>query len=293
MLAAVSVVRQVARAAGTDPLPPGSEAEREAARRLVEWLRARGDDAVVTPRRAALSVWGWGAAAAAVGSLASVASGWAGAAVAALGLAVIAAWSVPGRRETRDIAVAPGADIVVVARYGSEREPSPVRREWLAACAAVVIAAAAARARGVDGLALGAAQLVPTLALLAAAGAALDRALAGWPAPGEAAAIAVAVHDELAARPPRTLSPGLLLHGRGLPRLRHAVVLEILPRGSGARASHPQLRAAAERAGEALAIEPTALPRPGRLTVRVGGADAERAIDVALAVVDALDASLT
>src|SRR5438093_1026515 len=75
MLARVSVVRQVARTAGSEVRPPGSAAERDAARRLAAWLRARGDAAEVRTRQArpqAPAATGIGAAVAAAGSLLSV-----------------------------------------------------------------------------------------------------------------------------------------------------------------------------------------------------------------------------
>src|ERR1700742_1614555 len=119
MLAAVSVLSQVARAAGTEVRPPGSEAERAAAARLAGWLRARGDAAEGRPRRArpqARAAAGIGAALSAAGSLLSVVSIPAALACAAVGALVVALeavgtasparWLFP-RRELADVFVAP------------------------------------------------------------------------------------------------------------------------------------------------------------------------------------------
>jgi hypothetical protein len=162
-------------------------------------------------------------------------------------------------------------------------------RWWLAGAAGAVLVAAVARALGAGGVLLGAVQLVPTLALLAGATAALDAGLAGW-GPGESAAtaVAVAVHDELAGRPPRDLMPALLLYAGPRPRLAAAAVLEIRP-GAGLRAGDARLAAAAARATEALGASPPPLPRPPRGHVAIGADGDEAAVDLALAVADALD----
>jgi hypothetical protein len=319
MLAAVSVVSQVARAAGTEVRPPGSEAERAAARRLAAWLRARGDAAELRPRRArpqALAATGISAALGAAGSLLSVVSAPVALACAAVGALVVAleaagvaspARRVFPRRELTDVFVAPrvgdGAAlarraVLICAPFGSPRlglASARVERArwWLAGAAAAVLAACAARALGAGGLVLGAVQLVPTLALLAGAAAALDAGLAGWgPGEGVAAAVAAAVHDELAARPPRTLSPALLLYAGPRPRLSAAAVIEIRP-GAGLRAGDARLAAAAARAAGALGVTPPALPRPPRGHVAVGADGDEAAVDLALAVADAVDQATT
>jgi len=296
----VSVLSQVARAVGDEVRPPGSEAERAAARRLVAWLRARGDAAEVRPRRArpqARAATGVGAAIGAAGSLLSVVSAPAGLACAAAGALVVAveAADVAGpvrllfpRREIADVYVAPddvGRALVVCAAFGSPRLGlGRVPRRWLLGAAVLVLAACVARAAGAGGLWLGVVQLVPTIVLLAAVAAAIDAGLAGW-GPGErdAAAVAVAVHDELAARPPASLSPALLLYGTARPRLEAAVVLEIRP-GAGVTARDPAVR----RATDALGLPP---PRGGgrRGHVAVGAAGEEAAVDLALAIADALD----
>jgi hypothetical protein len=84
----------------------------------------------------------------------------------------------------------------------------------LALAALAVATSAAGRLAGVEGAALGAAQLVPTVALLLGAALAVEAALAraSQPAPGAAAAI------ELLARPlPERYSAGLVLYGGGGP----------------------------------------------------------------------------
>ncbi len=313
MLAAVSVVSQVARAAGTEVRPPGSEAERAAGQRLAAWLRARGDTAEVRPRRArpqALAAAAIGAAAGAAGSLLSVVSAPAALACAAVGAVVVALeaagvasparWPFP-RRELADVYVAPeGIEraLLVCAPFGSPRLGLAAGRVerwrwWLAGAAGLVLAACAARALGAGGVLLGAAQLVPTLALLAAVTAALDAGLAGWgPGEGAAAAVAAAVHDELAARPPHTLAPALLLYAGPRPRLAAAAVIEIQP-GAGLRAGDARLDPAAARAADALGVSPPPLPRPPRGHVAVGAEGEEAAVDLALAVADALDQAQT
>jgi hypothetical protein len=299
----VSVVRQVARTAGSEPRPPGSDAEREAARRLAAWLRARGDAAEVRTRRvrpAALGATGVGAAVAAAGSLVSVASPAAGVAGAAAALVVLALEAAglesPARLLFRQRAVADvvvgGRDrpvLLVCAGFGSGRLGWGARRRlgaWPVLVAAAVVAACVARALGAAGVWLGAAQLVPTLFELVVATAALDAGLAGW-GPGEAtaAAVAVAVHDELAARPPATLEPALLLHGDGRPRLDAAVKLEVRP-GAGVTARDP----AVERATEALGLPPPRR-RGGGIVIGTDAEDQETLVDLALAIVDALDQS--
>ncbi len=141
---------------------------------------------------------------------------------------------------------------------------------WLSLAALVVAAAAGARLGGVDALWLGVVQFVPTVALLVALAAAADFALSdvsdGASDPASGAAVALALHDELVARPPDELSACLLLVGasEGLPPTalrRHlkrerpdpanAVVLEFGPCGAGApvlSTRHPQLKAAAAAA---------------------------------------------
>jgi hypothetical protein len=156
-------------------------------------------------------------------------------------------------------------------------------RAWLALCALVVAGACALRLADVEGLWVGIVQLVPTIALIVAVAGATDVALSGF-SPGadhaSAAAVALAVFDELSREPPAALSPGLILYGggasgpaalrrelRGLAAER-TVVLEIGPCTGGKPAwatGHPQLRRAAQLAAQALRVpEPTRRPRRAR-----------------------------
>jgi hypothetical protein len=325
-----------------------TDAERRAAAWLHDELRAGGHEAWVEtvwlrPQWAASLLLG--ALLAAAGSLASVElplAGAAAAAVAALSLALDAAertgpLRLPFRRRaTQHVLTVPpdGVALIVSARYDAARRGlvlgerwRRVRnpRAWLAGCAAVVTAAAAARAAGVDTTWLGAVQLAPTIALMAAVAAAADIALAGWStgagAHASAAAVALAVYDELVREPPRALAPALLLYGGGpAGRRAHlrrekldAVLLELGPCAAGRpgwATRHPQLRAAAERAAAALG-RPAPRRRPARAAatgripaIRVAcdgapGDDAperaalDGAIDLALGIVDALDAELS
>jgi hypothetical protein len=146
-------------------------------------------------------------------------------------------------------------------------------RAWVALALAAVAVCAALRALDVEGLLLGLAQFVPTLALLGALAAAGDIAVSPVsPGAGDNASgvgVAVGLHAELTRNPPGALAPALLLYGAGeggppavrahLRRERlnreRVVVLELGPCGAGTPAyatAHPQLRAACERAAEAL-----------------------------------------
>ena len=158
-------------------------------------------------------------------------------------------------------------------------------RGWLALGALVVAGTSGARLAGIERPWLGAVQLVPTVVLIAALAAALDIALSEF-SPGadgaSAAAVALAVHDELVREAPAALVPGLLLYGAGASgphalraqlrreRLdpRRAVLLELGPCTGGTpawTARHPQLRARgrARRRG-ARARRRAARPRPPR-----------------------------
>jgi hypothetical protein len=199
---------------------------------------------------------------------------------------------------------------------------------WLAACAVAVAAAAAARLDGVDAVWLGALQLVPTVVLIAAVAAALDVATSEV-SPGadtaSAAAVACTIYDELTNDPPHALVPGLLLLGGGA-RPRYpagAVIVDIGPCSGGApawRTRHAQLARAVEQAAAALRIPaPPRRPHPvrgagRRPAVRIACLDgrglvprshqpddtpehtdhtaADRAIDLALGTIDALDGDL-
>ena len=223
------------------------------------------------------------------------------------------------------------------------RGPGP--RAWVALALGAVSVCAGLRALELEGSWLGPAQFAPTVALLGALAAAGDIAVSPVsPAAGDNAAgvgVAVALHAELSRNPPGALAPALLLYGAGdggppavrahlrrerLDRTR-VVVLELGPCGTGApayAATHPQLRAACERAAEALggaaraplrgasaaaAARGRRLPaawigaldadgivprsrQPSDTLEHLDPAAAEAVLDFALACVDALDVQL-
>jgi len=218
------------------------------------------------------------------------------------------------------------------------RAPGP--RTWVAVALLAVAVCAGLRALGLEGLWLGLAQFVPTAVLLGALAAAGDIAVSAVsPGAGDNAAgvgVALALHAELTRNPPAALGPALLLYGAGdggasavrahlrrerLDRTR-VVVLEFGPCGAGSpayAATHPQLRAACERAGAAQAplrgASAAAAARGRRLPAAwIGALDAAgiaprsrqpadtlehldpaaaaAVLDFALACVDALDADL-
>ena len=224
-----------------------------------------------------------------------------------------------------------GVPLTIAAAYDAPRRGLVLNERWrrwrpppavLPACGVVVAATAGARLAEVEAGWLGAVQLVPTVALLVALAAAADIALSGW-APGandnaSGVAVALALFDELAREPPRTLAPVLLLVGAGrtVPRAAkgyvEGVLLELGPCGLGRpalRARHPQAEAAAARASEGLGAREGGA-RPAAAGVRitcldergivprahqeddteVDDAALEAALDLALGVVDALDA---
>jgi hypothetical protein len=309
-----------------------TDAERRAAAALHDDLRARGHEAWVEARwvrpQSNLSLLAH-AALAVAGSLVSVAVPVAGAiaaAVAALSLAIEAAgFTAPlahllPRRATQHVLTVPPAGervtLIVSARYDAPRRgvaasarlrrlrallPAPPRA-WLALCAAAIAAAAAARANGTDAAWLGAVQLLPTLVSLAAVAAAADAMASGW-ADGandnaSGVAVALALHAELARRPPRELAPALLLHGAGVPgpqalrahlraerlRPRSAVVLEVGPSGDGAPARAPRRRLAR--------IPVLGVGATGTDPEHVDPATMDGVLDLALEIVDSLDAEL-
>src|SRR5262249_53534536 len=86
-------------------------------------------------------------------------------------------------------------------------------RPYYPLAALVVSACAAARVAGVDGVLLGAAQLIPTVALLLGAALAGDAALA----PTEPRAAATTAIELLDVQLPDRFSPGLVLYGGGVP----------------------------------------------------------------------------
>jgi hypothetical protein len=285
-----------------------TDAERRAAVWLRDDLRARGHEAEL---RTHWTRPNWAAAVAlatflgAGGSLLATAvplGGLIAAALGALGLAVEATGRVSplrwiGRRRATQNVFAPGADpdrieLLIAARYDAPRRGLVLNDRWrrfavrirsvravLAGCCAVVALCAAARLHGTDGTWVGIAQLVPTVALIAALAASLDIALSEF-SPGadtaSAAAAALAVHEELTRELPAELEPALLLIGAGEPgtrtlreHLRGAdprsiVLVELGPCTEGAvgwSARHDQLKAAATRAAEALELPPARRPR--------------------------------
>ena len=347
----------------------GTDAERRAALVLARDLAERGHRAW-TDTFWVRPAWAWpvvlAAALAAGGSLAAVAwplAGLIAAALAAVSLALEGAGltSPPRlltrRRATQNVVALPEphegeVTLLVCAPYDAPRRGLVLNdrwralaarlgdvRPWLAGCALVIAGAAAARLEGVDDTWLGAVQLVPTVVLIAALAAAVDVALSEFSpgaGPASAAAVALAVHEELAADP-EAMPVGLILYGAGasgphtlraqLRRERFdkraAVVLDLGPCTGGEpawRTRHPQLRHAAELAASALELEP-ARRRPravrgarGYPAVRIACLDergiaarshqpddtaeaadpaaAERAIDLALGIADAVAAEL-
>jgi hypothetical protein len=291
----------------------GTDAERRAAVWLARDVAGRGHPVwtdVVWLRPG----WAWPVALASLlaagGSLASVASPLAGliaAAVAALCLALEGAGLtsplrlLTRRRATQCVVSLPeeddGVTLIVTAPYDAPLRGLVLNdrwraaaarlgdvRPWLAGGALVIAGAAGGRLAGVDAAWLGVVQLVPTVVLIAALAAAVDIALSEFSpgaAPASAAAVALAVHEELAADA-GGLGAGLLLYGAGAagPQAlraqlrregtdgRRSVVLDIGPCTEGEpwwRTRHPQLRRAAQLAADALElVTPRRRPRPAR-----------------------------
>jgi hypothetical protein len=311
---------------------PCTDAERRAAGWLHDELRDAGHEAWVETHwmrpQWALSV----ALHATIGVVASVAAitaplvGLVAALVAAVSMGLEAA-GLPGllrlafpRRATQNVLTVPddgghpaptgapagGIMLLISARYdapkgGIGRRFIAGRQGWVALALAGVAGCAGLRQLDLDGLWLGLLQFVPTIGLLLALAAAADVAVASSVAGGEAPpAVAVALLDELSRNPPDRLSPALLLHGalrshlrRDKPDRRRTIVLELGPSGTPAfTASHPQLRAAAEKVGGVPRVRSLRPRRYPTLWIGVPTAD-ERALDFALGCVDALDAALT
>jgi hypothetical protein len=293
-----------------------TDAERRAARVLAAELEARGHDAWVEPH------WvrpHWAAAVAlaallaVAGSLLSVAVPLAGVVLGAVaaGCLALEALGRPSplrwigrRRATQDVVVLPEAGdavrLVIVAPYDAPRRGLVLNdrwrrlargsvRGWLALGALVIAATSIVRLQGVDALWVGAVQLVPTVALIAAFAASLDVALSEF-SPGAdtatAAAVAVDAFDELSRDGPQSLAPGLILYGASgsgphalraqlkIERLapRGAVLLELGPCTGGTpawRANHTQLRRAAGLAASALGIGPGRRPSGPRAAGRI------------------------
>jgi hypothetical protein len=200
-----------------------TDAERRAANRLHDRLRAAGHEAWVEtvwvrPR------WAWSialhCALAVIGGLVAIAAPVPGLVVAAIGALGLAAEAVgrPGplrllmrRRATQNVLVEARTRHLLVAHYdarpsGRAARLLPTLRPWLALCALAVTTSAAGRLAGVEGIALGAAQLVPTIALLLGAAVAAEAALAP-PVSDDDASEAVELLDRYAV--------GLVLYGGG------------------------------------------------------------------------------
>ena len=271
---------------------PCTDAERRAALWLHDDLRARGHEAWVETVWVRPQWWWslfWHAALGVAASLLATASPTAGTALAAVTL-LSYALELAGlggllrlllvRRATQVVVVEPREPDAVALyltantdapkrglvfrdgwrRLGGRLRPGPLW--WVVGALAVVTGAAAARLSGAEGAVVGAVQFVPTVGLLLAAAAALDVAV-GDVAPGASddasgVALAVALHEELTARPPQRLSAGLVLAGAGelfpyglrrhlraeRPRPRETVLLGCGPCGAGVPAwtsRHPQL----------------------------------------------------
>ena len=183
------------------PRPVCSDAERRFAVACHDALRAGGHEAWVEthwirPHHAAGIALA--AALAAIGGLVALSVPVAGLVAAAAGAACLALEAAHRasplrlllpRRATQVVLAgpAPGGQVDVllaartdVPRRGWARRLAGVRGGlwWLVAAALLVAAACAARVAGADGTLLGAAQLVPTVALLAAVAAAWDEGVA-------------------------------------------------------------------------------------------------------------------
>lgn len=279
-----------------------TDAERRAAVWLAEDLYQRGHDAWLEPvwlRPRWAAALALGAFLAAAGSLVSVAVPLAGLIAAGVAAVTLAAEALgrssplraPARRRaTQNVVSLPESEdvtLIVCAPYSAPRRGMLLNdrwraaaarlgdvRGWLAGGALLVAATAALRLAGIDAVWVGIVQLVPTVALITALAAALDIALSEV-SPGadtaSAAAVALAVHDELVREPPSELAVGLVLYGAAdagsqalRDRLRGAgarttVLLELGPCTGGSpgyRTRHSQVRRAAERAAAALELEP-------------------------------------
>jgi len=223
--------------------PPAActDAERRLANELHDRLRAAGHEAWVEtvwvrPR------WAWSVALhcalAVIGGLVAIAAPVPGLVVAAVGALGLAAEAVsrPGplrllmrRRATQNVLVEPRPDrtpVLLVAHYdarpgGRAARLLPTLRPWLALCALALATSAAGRLAGVEGTALGAAQLVPTIVLLLGTALAAEAALAP-PVPDDEAAAAVELLDRHAV--------GLLLYGGGGPAALRAHLRREKPR---------------------------------------------------------------
>jgi hypothetical protein len=308
-----------------------TDAERRAALALHGELRWRGYEAWVETHwvrpqwAAALAL---GSLLAVAGSLLSTAVAVAGLVLAVAGAATMVLRPFPRRATQHVLTGIPdeGVVLAIAAAYDVPRrgtvDPRRLRGPAALICALLIVAATAARVAGFEPGWLGAVQLVPTIVLLIVLAASADIALSGW-AEGDPAPpmLALDLFDELSRDPPGELRPVLLLVGAGtaLPgsaarQLRseklgaeRVVLLELVPGEETAWAArHAQVRAAAERADAALGLgaaeradaalglgvsaglRPPATRYPA---IRISAG--EKALDLALGVVDALDGELS
>jgi hypothetical protein len=265
------------------PRPVCSDAERRAAVWAHDDLLARGHEAWVETHwvrpQLALAL-GVGCALSALGGLIAIGAPAVGLAIAAVGalslLVDVAGGTSPlrlllPRRATQVVLVAPQesdarVDLFLVARTDVPRGGVARRLErvrgglsWLVLCAIAVAGAAVVRVADIEGTALGAAQLVPTVVLLVASAAALDAAVApvgDGRAEDEALAAALAIHERLVRDPPPGVATGLLLaapealraHLRR-ERLDGARTALLQLCAGGIRSRHAQWRAVAQGAG--------------------------------------------
>lgn len=260
----MDLVRRLSAIAGR---AAGTDAERRAARLLAKELRARGREArieTIWVRPA------WGAVQAAAmglgvgGSVVSVSDAQLGLALL-IGALVILAADLSGRvgglryatfaRATQNVVSRTDRDAQVrliltaavdaprtalMARESLTRRAGRARRALhgrlpgvhgvVVASLLALIAMTAVRESGTEGLALGLAQLVPTVILLLAAGAFADAAVApasaGANANASAVAVALALAESLDRDPPRRLAVDVVLAGAaesGALGLRHEV----------------------------------------------------------------------
>jgi hypothetical protein len=278
-----------------------SDVERRAAVWAHDDLRARGHEAWVETHwvrpQLALAL-ALGCALTAAGGLVAVGAPVLGLAIAAVGGLSLLVDLLGGasplrrlfpRRATQVVLVPPDeraaqVELLLSARTDVPRRGLAARLDgvpgglsWLALCATAVVAAAAARVAGADGLALGIAQLVPTVVLLLAVGGALDAAVApvgDGHAEDEALTAALALHEELVREPAPGIAAGLLLGGPDAlrshlrrERLDRARTALLYVRDGELRSGHPQWLAAAAHAGLAARRRgprglPTALAPP-------------------------------
>jgi hypothetical protein len=224
-------------------------------------------------------------------------------AVAAGAVLLALSWLLGGltrlfyRRATQLVVVEPprdeGIKLWLVAHTDAPRCGAGFReryRRWLSSVhpSAVLVVLllsvavlGALRGLGVEGRAIGAVQLIPTIGLLAAAAVALDSLLSDWSAGASDAAgvaVALALHEELTRRPPSRLSVGLVLAGAGeawplgfrqwrrseKPPPADTVIVDVGPCGSGSvawSARHPQIAEACGTDGRRPAHRPTAAVR--------------------------------